>query len=225
MVKRTVCYPTRGNMYNFNVINLDDRPDRMERVVSEYINSPINITRHPAVKNSVGFLGCAASHKSVILQAKQRGDPYVIAVEDDCTLSSNVTLDNVLDVIQTLESNMSGWQIFNGGPTFWNKRNNLDELQGSVTDFSDDLININWGQTTHFMIYNSKVYEDLIKLFTEPTDHIDVLISENYEQTTYRWGYLYYQYADWSDISERDNAQEYIEYQNKQEMILKSIVT
>lgn len=207
-------------MITFNIINMKHRPDRMLNIEREFAHKDIKLNRIDAVKLSPGYLGCAASHLRAITHGERNNLDFVIVVEDDCIFNNNITHEHVIKCITDLHANLDDWQIFNGGPTFWTIRNELDKLTVTNSKVSDNMIDISWGQTTHFMIYNRNSYNRLIDLFTDPTNHIDLLISQNFTQTTYKHSHLFQQMPDYSDIEDRANGQEYAEYQQKQEQIL-----
>uniref|UniRef100_A0A6C0K6W8 Glycosyl transferase family 25 domain-containing protein n=1 Tax=viral metagenome TaxID=1070528 RepID=A0A6C0K6W8_9ZZZZ len=64
-------------------INLDERPDRRESVESELKKIDCTFERIPAVKHTLGLIGCAESHIKCIQLAKERNLPRILVVEDD----------------------------------------------------------------------------------------------------------------------------------------------
>src|SRR5882724_3330346 len=80
-------------------INLDNRPDRWERMTSRLIGHGINqVVRFSAVDgktvkipsewpHSAGAYGCLRSHLAVVEQARNDAKPSVLIFEDDAVLA------------------------------------------------------------------------------------------------------------------------------------------
>jgi len=68
------------------VINLDRRTDRYLAFDQEqtklFDSPPIRVS---AIEDSSFIKGCAASHLSIITEARQQAWPFVLIMEDDCT--------------------------------------------------------------------------------------------------------------------------------------------
>lgn len=206
-----------NNMFEIFCINLKNRNDRMKNIYNIFNNQKyFKINRFNAIRNQNGALGCLSSHLKIIKENINR--PYVIVMEDDLILNDTIT--NIYNIINLLIINISKWTIFNGTPTFYSFKKNKNIVNSKIEN--TPFINLNWGQSTSFMIYSNKCYDKLIKLleiqeknFVKP---IDILISENFIQTTYFYGYLFYQKEDWSDIEKRNNANiKYLDYQKNEE--------
>ena len=205
-------------MFEIYCINLKERNDRMEKIQNIFSDKKyFEIKRFDAIKNQNGALGCLCSHLEIIKENINK--PYVIVIEDDLIL--NDTIINIYNIINLLIKNISKWTIFNGTPTFYSfKQKKIVNSKIENTPF----ININWGQTTSFMIYSNKCYNKLITLLEKEkvkfNTPIDILISKNYIQTTYSYGNIFYQREDWSDIEKRDNHDiKYLDYQKSQEIL------
>ena len=205
-------------MLELQCINLKHRPDRMEKIMNIFTDqSYFKVNRFDAIKHDNGAIGCLSSHLEIVKQNIDK--PYVIVIEDDLIL--NDTMENIYNTISLLLKNISKWEIFNGTPTYYSCKNPIVHSKIENTPF----ININWGQSTSFMIYSKKCYEKLINLLEKAKINyelpIDILISKNFTQTTYIYGNLFYQNEDWSDIDKRDNRiNEYLKYQKNQERLL-----
>ena len=65
-------------------INLDERPDRLMQITKHFEDLGIYFIRFPAIKHSLGALGCMMSHLNCLEIAKQSDIPYAVVVEDDC---------------------------------------------------------------------------------------------------------------------------------------------
>lgn len=141
-------------MIELYVINKKNDIKRLNKIKLNFKNYNLNVIE--AIQDNIGWKGCFLSHKKCIQIAIENRLDYIIIIEDDCKPSNNfdIHLDKIL---QFLKNNMNDWDIFLGGVTnvwFYNKiykiTNNLNVL------------NINKGKTTHFIIYNKSSYEFFI---------------------------------------------------------------
>ncbi len=144
------------------VINLDNRPDRWERIKKQCLSCGITPIRVSAVKASPGWHGCAMSHKKVCELAESKGEPWYVVIEDDAVF----TLENWVRFVQLLPKLwelQEQWQVFNGGP-------------GQINNFElisrDPLVFRNQGTLTHFLCVNSSGYKH-IKTWTTDCHAID----------------------------------------------------
>ena len=65
-------------------INLDHRIDRKKEIENELLKKNLNnYERFPAIKHTIGGLGCSKSHLAVIKIAKERGYKNILVLEDD----------------------------------------------------------------------------------------------------------------------------------------------
>ena len=205
--------------YDIHLINLKSRKDRMDRIKRLFNNNYyFNIKRELATYNKNGHYGCMTSHYNIIKNNQDK--PYIIVAEDD--IQFNDDFKNIYFIINKLLKN-DDWDIFNGSPTFYN----IDPNNITIKEYKKPFIKINWGQSTSFMIYKKKSYKKLLNLIDKELNDfkipIDILISKNFNQVTYMYGYLFTQIDDYSSIERRKNKN-YIDYQLKQEMILKKKV-
>ncbi len=208
-------------MFEIYCINLKERDDRMLKIQNIFSDENyFKIKRFNAIKKQNGALGCICSHLEIIKENINK--PYVIVIEDDLIL--NDTIQNIYNIIKKLIENISQWEIFNGTPTFHNFKQTTNIVNSKIKN--TPFVNINWGQSTSFIIYSKTSYNKLItvleqgikKKFTIP---IDILISRNFIQTTYSVGNLFYQNEDWSDIQKRNNYDiKYLDYQKNQEVLI-----
>ena len=172
-------------MLELQCINLKHRPDRMEKIMNIFTDqSYFKVNRFDAIKHDNGAIGCLSSHLEIVKQNIDK--PYVIVIEDDLIL--NDTMENIYNTISLLLKNISKWEIFNGTPTYYSCKNPIVHSKIENTPF----ININWGQSTSFMIYSKKCYEKLINLLEKAKINyelpIDILISKKfYSNYLYLW--------------------------------------
>jgi glycosyl transferase family 25 len=161
------------------VINLDSRPDRWAALSRDW-RGVFPLSRVSAVSASPGWLGCALSHVKAVEDAKQRGDPYVLVWEDDCT-PFNHTPSQVRDlwneVLYKLSLYKGEWDVVTGGTT------NAD--QGSTFNPTLSTRNVNvydlpFGFTTHWVLYNSSSYDRMIAWKNVQAPQIDVYIYQQF---------------------------------------------
>ncbi len=100
------------------VINLDSRPDRWLRIQEKFKDSPFQLERFSAIKDSVGWKGCGYSHMALIEKAKNEYMPSILIMEDDCVPSKefNVAWPKIK---KWLDTNKNSWDIFIGGNTYY----------------------------------------------------------------------------------------------------------
>jgi GR25 family glycosyltransferase involved in LPS biosynthesis len=75
-------------------INLDERPDRREAVETQLKMIDCTFERVPAIKHTLGVIGCSDSHVKCIRLAKERNLPRVLIVEDDLEWVQNPRVVN-----------------------------------------------------------------------------------------------------------------------------------
>jgi GR25 family glycosyltransferase involved in LPS biosynthesis len=139
------------------VINLDSRPDRMEKLIPRFPS--LNIHRVSAVKHTHGLTGCGLSHMKAVKMAKEMDLPSILNMEDDC-----VPTDAFVHwpKIQTwLENHKDQWDIFLGGTTYYNKRDNNDV--SPICNLGPIKIYKTSALTTHFIYINSNAYDDFLE--------------------------------------------------------------
>ena len=198
------------NNYNIYLINLKEREDRKNIFIknNEYIiNNLFNIFIFDAIKNNYGWIGCSLSHLYLIYYAKKNDLPYIIISEDDTLFIDDSNYIN--NLLSLLFNNLNEWTIFNGNPTYGEPLYNYKDeslLKFNYSNINDLLINISWGQTTNFMIYNKNSYDKMLQYdFLDP---IDLYISKNFKQTTSK-KYITKQINSFSNIENR-----FVDYDN-----------
>ena len=144
------------------VINLDSRVDRMNEITKEFAMWPVSVERISAVKHSPGWKGCSASHLKCIKLAKERNYPWVVIIEDDCTLSSNA-VQQFQSLLPYLWNNRDHWDIFYGGVTFLNHKSRIS--------YSPPIYEVS-GYTTHFCLIHKSTYNSILNRYnySQPID-------------------------------------------------------
>jgi glycosyl transferase family 25 len=141
------------------VINLDERPDRYQKIIQTFENIDINITRIQAIKNKNGAIGCGMSHIKALEKAKNDNLEACIILEDDFTF---------FDFEKKILSNTI-FQLFNQDDynvcLLAGVYNNKTSLNMSINNFNlNKLID---GQTAVAYIVRKKYYDILINNFKE----------------------------------------------------------
>jgi hypothetical protein len=212
------------NPYDIYIINLKHRQDRQKEIKEDLKDtSTFNIHFFEAIKNSKGWIGCSQSHLSLIKYAKENNKPYIIVAEDDFLFK--ISEEKVKEALTKLTSNLSDWDVFNGSPSFWDKRNNLSDLDFVKPD-SEELKNlfvkVNWGQSTSFMIYNKSSYDKMLSY--KYKEEIDQYIAKNFFQIVYKNEPFSIQKALYSDVSNKTQTKDYENFFLDQHTIIQKII-
>jgi GR25 family glycosyltransferase involved in LPS biosynthesis len=159
------------------VINLDSRKDRWAAIQTNFkdINS-IQLVRFSAIVERPGFIGCAKSHLKLIQEAKERGDPFVMILEDDAIIKNPTTFEEQWDsILKWLKNHIDEWDVFNGGPGFWSGNAGVNK----IIDVKRRIVDIRGGLCTHFVCYSSRAYDKLLT-WTSSIGPIDVFIANKF---------------------------------------------
>jgi glycosyl transferase family 25 len=155
------------------VINLDKRTDRWADLEREW-KGVFKLTRVPAVEESPGWVGCALSHIKICEEAKARGDPYVLAWEDDCRpRNRHPRAVRALweEVLPKLMQHRDQWDIVLGATS--------GAYKGAVKNRGLSTPNVTvydlpHGFTAHWILYNESSYDKMIAWKTVRDPQIDV---------------------------------------------------
>ena len=182
------------------VINMDSRPDRMEKIRQQALKlNSIDIVRFSAIVGTPGWIHCGKSHQEIVRQAKERGDPAVLVVEDDVDIQQPELFDHRWTQLSSwLLAHPTDWDIFNGGPTICGIK------PRRILDRENRIIELTHGLTTHFIYYPAWSYDRILAWNPRPTDDvrchaIDCHINLTCRQITCT-PFLAYQSPDFSDI-------------------------
>ncbi len=124
------------------VINLDSRPDRMEKFKQNIF--PFKVKRFPAIVGACGEDGCTASHLKII--SSQKEFPFAV-FEDDCVL-----IEPWYKVEKAISQLPSDWDAL------WLGAN----LRSRLPKYSDNLYKLRNAYGLHAVIYNSKRMVDFV---------------------------------------------------------------
>ena len=96
------------------VINLDERPEKWERIQNDFKDTDIEVERFAAIKHENGHIGCGLTHVALVKMAKEKGLDSILIIEDDCKLTKNFN-NRWATIKKYLDENKDNWDIFNGG--------------------------------------------------------------------------------------------------------------
>jgi len=148
-------------------INLDKRTDRKEQIEGELRQIGIDrFERFPAVEHTNGAIGCAYSHLNVLKEAKERGYPSILILEDDFEfIVPKEEFWKAIEAVKGVDYDviMLGYAL--------NKHE----------DHSDTLLRVIDAQTASAYLVNSGFYDALIKNYEEAIPKL--------ERTGEHWNY------------------------------------
>ena len=121
-------------------INLDDRPDRWEKVQEEVKKVGLTIERFPGIKRARGWEGCMMTH-IMLLELCKRMSTFMI-IEDDILFLKGARKN----LSCALEQLPEEWDMLYLGAT----------LNRPLERVSPNLLRIKKGWTTHGIIYNNQ---------------------------------------------------------------------
>lgn len=174
------------------VINLDNRPDRWLHIQKLCRSVGIHPERISAVKMSPGWHGCGYSHAKCASLAKERGLPWILVLEDDCTFSQE-DFSRFKAALPWLWNNKDKWEIFNGSMSY---PTNITILA------PDNNIYKGKGKTTNFILYTSVVYDKIIGWKPE-NNACDIYFKDNLNMV-FLYPTIARQLVEYSDIEQRE---------------------
>lgn len=186
------------------VINLKQRTDRKISIIEQFKKfKKIKLNFFEAYKETDGRIGCAKSHIALINHAQRRNMNYIIVIEDDFIFNEKI-IDKFYFIIQTLIREHKTYDIFNGSPTFWDKRDTLDEICKYISPIRN-FYNITNAQKTTFMIYTKKIYNRVLNGYDPFLSqlHIDQFLANTFIQLCYEQ-YICYEKAGYSNIANKN---------------------
>ena len=161
-----IIYNKEYNIENFQnnndgyVINLDTRPDRMEKIINNFSKYEISLKRFPGIYNKEGWKGCGYSHMAVIRMAKEKKLPAVLILEDDCIPTEH--FDKWFIIKEWLDKNLDKWDVFNGGNSRYSA-GNTDNIYGLCKINNDVKLFYSNIQALHFYYINSNAYDKMLE--------------------------------------------------------------
>lgn len=148
------------------VINLADRPEKLEQTRQSFAKWPVELERLDAVRKSPGWKGCIASHFKAIQLGKERNYDWVLILEDDAQLT-DTGLQTFKSLLPILYARRSEWDIFLGGGTMLE---NIRCVSQSPPLFQAGAF------TTHFCLIHRDAYDKILQTYEDGP--IDVYYKE-----------------------------------------------
>ncbi len=186
------------------VINLKNRPDRLEHVNNEFNKLNIIPIRFNAIQTTDGAIGCTLSHIKCIELAIENNYEQIFICEDDITFMDQNTLQTSLD---KFNKNIKIWDVLIIG-------GNVVKPYDQVNDFCLKIKNC---QTTTGYIVKKHYYQTLLENFRTGVQQLlnkknpkmfAIDIYWKLLQQTDNWYLLYpltvTQYENFSDIEKRN---------------------
>lgn len=204
----------KDNEYDFYIINLKHRIDRYTNIVKIFKKYNVNLHFLDGIEEKDGRIGCAKSHLYLVNYAKQNNMKYIIVLEDDFLFNEKIEKNEFYKILKFLKMNYDKYYIFNGSPTFWDKRYNLESIK-KYKSFDENYYYLNHGQKLTFVIYSSLVYDKILEYNPLTSSlHIDQYIANNIIQIVYN-KYICYEINGYSNIVH--THVNYIDYIMKEE--------
>lgn len=186
------------------VINLDSRSDRWEQIQKDW-KGVFPLVRTSAIKASPGWKGCSLSHIKVVEEAKARGEPYVLAWEDDCIPRKRhpVAIRAVWDeAMAKLAANQDKWDVVLGGAT-WAHGTTVN-VNPQLSTPNAAVYNLHRGFCTHWTLWNvNTTYDKLMEYKTTLESQIDVYMYTHFRVKVVL-PFLAEQRHGYSNIEEQD---------------------
>jgi len=195
-------------------INLQHRTDRKLHMSNIALRYPsLRIHYVDGVYDSDGVTGCNLSHKKVIREAKARGDPYVLVLEDDCDfLVSESDLIAFLHTIKEYIHTHPEVEIVNGCGNLVNFTVSSNTVLNGIHFLKSNPV-----YTAHCIVYCASIYDKILATRSElPID----VITNDYNMV-FTYPYLATQLPSYSDISKKDVS--YWNIKKSQEFVKKFI--
>lgn len=193
-------------------INLDKRPDRWIHAQEEFKKIEIldRVKRFSAVERKDGRLGCIKSHLEIVKYAERNKLRNVLIFEDDVVFL-NQNIENVIgNVVNQLPND---WELLYLGAN----------LHSPLTPYSDNLVILNNGFSTHAITYNQNIYNAFIRYYNKintviQSDILDVWLAANIQSRNKSYlikPLLATQRNDYSDIVNSNVNYSFIEERYK----------
>lgn len=166
-----------GNIRFGYVINLDTRTDRLNAIIKKFESYNLPLYRIPAIKDNIGWKGCAYSHLSVIKMAKISNLPSILILEDDC--KPNINFEQWFTIQDWLEKHRDKWDIFTGGNSYYGFNSNDKKSIQPICDLKNS-VKLYYTKLTalHFYYVNSSAYDKMLEyeeyLNKNPTEWVPV---------------------------------------------------
>ena len=142
------------------VINLDSQEKLFAEVQQALLPYGLECERYVVTPDEHKQIGCTMSHLELIAHAKEKGWPYLIIIEDDCTVRDAMQEWPALSKFLLQERDR--WDIFLGGAAYVHPQKlHLDFKSEGLLKV--EMIQCLHAVTAHFIIYNQSSYDQLLQ--------------------------------------------------------------
>lgn len=194
-------------------INLEKRKDRWVHAQHQFEKIGIldKVKRFPAVERKDGRLGCIKSHLEILKYAQKNNLKNVLVFEDDVVFINEDVNTIMGNIVNQLPEN---WELLYLGAN----------LHTPLNNYSDNLVKLNNGFSTHAVCYNSNLYSTFIKRYNTMNavmlqiDILDVWLAASIQSRGNSYlvkPLLASQINDYSDIAKSDVNYSFIEERYK----------
>jgi hypothetical protein len=147
-------------MNNAFVINLDTQEELFTEVQQQMLPYGLVCERFVVTPDEHKQIGCTISHLELIAQAKEGEWPYLIVLEDDCTVRT--AMEAWPAIAQYLLRHQDRWDIFLGGAMYVHPKELQLDFQPE-TSMSVEIVACLHAVAAHFIIYNQSSYDRLLQ--------------------------------------------------------------
>ncbi len=178
-------------------INLPERKDRREKLLTEFQSWPQQPEVIEAVRRKPGWKGCTLSHLKCIEIAKKRKYPWVLCIEDDCQLTPN-SLKYFNSILPYLWTTRDKWDIYSGGISSIKRIGKTISKEHNISEAN--------GYAAHFILIHEGTYDKVLNDISKEDDRlqkIDVYYNDHLRIWT-SVPFLAVQRSDVSDIEGRE---------------------
>jgi hypothetical protein len=202
-----------------HIINLEHRTDRHKKITNICNNLK---TIHPKIFKALcgqpSWKFCGLSHLEIIKQNSNH-NKNILVFEDDCNILNPSNFDERWHQIKKwLDNNPDKWDVFNGGPSYISDPPDMEILDADL-----NIIKTKRAQSTHFIYYNIKSIDKILKWdpdFLHPIDEFHIWANDLKLLTVYP--YLATQYDSYSDINNTDVS--YRKYYNRSQRTIEQFI-
>jgi hypothetical protein len=142
------------------IINLDTQEELFTEVQQQMLPYGLVCERFVVTPDEHKQIGCSISHLELIARAKEEGWPYLIVLEDDCTVRT--AMEAWPAIAQYLLRHQDRWDIFLGGSTQVHPKELQLDFQPE-TSMNVEIVACLHAVTAHFIIYNKNSYDRLLR--------------------------------------------------------------
>jgi hypothetical protein len=135
------------------IINLKRRTDRWTRISKQLDDADLPYERVDAIQQKNRWKSAFLSHKKAIQLSKERGDPWVLLLEDDCLFAKDWK-ERFTELLPLLWQRRSEWDVFSGGSYTVHTACKLQDTP-PLYQFT--------GWSSHFMLIHEGTYDRILE--------------------------------------------------------------